>query len=141
LGAEGSGFVKLFVYGTLRSRAPMHGLLAGEVDSLGPARVCARLLDLGAFPGLVAALAADEWVHGELYRIHPGLADEVLERLDRYEGDFFVRAEEITVDESGSEVRALLYRYVGDTSGARHVVAGDWLAHLDELGVALNRES
>jgi gamma-glutamylcyclotransferase (GGCT)/AIG2-like uncharacterized protein YtfP len=121
--------VKLFVYGTLRSRAPMHGLLAGDVQALGPARIRARLLDLGAFPGLVAASRPDEWVQGELYAIEAALAEELLERLDRYEGDSFERAEDTVLDASGAEVRALVYRYLGDTREGRAVASGDWLAH------------
>jgi gamma-glutamylcyclotransferase (GGCT)/AIG2-like uncharacterized protein YtfP len=108
----------------------MHGLLAGEVQALGPARVRARLLDLGAFPGLVTATKADEWVTGELYAIEAGLGEELLERLDRYEGDSFERTEDMVLDASGVEVRALLYRYLGDTPEGRAVASGDWLAHI-----------
>ena len=122
------------MYGTLRSRAPMHGLLAGEVQPLGSARVRARLLDLGAFPGLVPARVPDEWVHGELYAVDPELAEALLERLDRYEGGAFERAEDIVLDGSGGEVRAVLYRYVGDVGGGQTVASGDWLAHVAQAG-------
>ena len=120
--------MKLFVYGTLRSAAPMHGLLAGEVESLGIARVRARLLDLGAFPGLVTT-DADEWVRGELYAIDAAVAESVLERLDRYEGDSFEREEDTVVDAEGNEVRALLYRYRGDPAEGVPVTCGDWLEY------------
>ncbi len=122
--------MKLFVYGTLRARSPMHGLMAGQVHPLGPARVHARLLDLGAFPGLVGASAADDWVQGELYAIEAAATEEVLDRLDRYEGDSFERIEDTVVDAAGAEVRASLYRYLGDLGGGRLVVSGDWLAHI-----------
>lgn len=112
----------------------MHGLLEGEVQLLGAARVRARLLDLGAFPGLVAAERDAEWVRGELYAIDVAHAEAVLERLDRYEGDSFERGEDTVLDAAGTEVRALLYRYVGDVRGGTVVVSGDWLAHVAAPG-------
>ena len=122
--------MKLFVYGTLRHGAPMHGLIDGDALRLGPARVHARLLDLGNFPGLVHAVTADDWVRGELYRIEAQAASALFARLDRYEGDAFERAEDAVLDASGVSMRAWLYRYRGATRTGHHVASGDWLAYV-----------
>ena len=122
--------MKLFVYGTLRSGAPMHGLLAGDAHPLGPARAHACLLDLGHFPGLVHARAESDWVIGELFEVSAEAAAALMDRLDRYEGDAFVRQEHEVLDPEGAPVSAWVYLYVGDASGGLQVDSGDWLAHL-----------
>lgn len=115
----------LFVYGTLRRGAPMHGLLQGRARWLGPAQVPGRLLDLGAFPALLPPSAAGERVHGELFALGADAA-VLLDALDRYEGPRFRRERE-TVAGPGGAVEAWLYRYAGEASG-RLIAGGDYLA-------------
>lgn len=118
---------RLFAYGTLRRGAPMHGMLAGRVTWLGPASVPGRLVDLGAFPGLVPAQAAGERVRGDLYALAPDHRDALLDALDRYEGASFERVRQRVTGPDGPAV-AYLYAYRGDTSRCRVVPGGDYLA-------------
>src|SRR5262249_44885157 len=76
----------LFVYGTLRPEAghKMGQFLARRGRLLGPARAPGRLLDLGRFPGMSAARADNEWVHGVVYELDDPAATLAL--LDRHEG-------------------------------------------------------
>jgi len=76
----------LFVYGTLRShcRNRFATLLAERATLVGPARARGRLYRIGSYPGLVPSEAPDEWVTGELYRLHN--ASALLPILDDYEG-------------------------------------------------------
>jgi len=118
--------MRLFAYGTLRRGAPMHDLLDGRVTWLGPASVPGRLVDLGAFPGLVPAQAAGERVRGDLYAIAVDHRDALLDALDRYEGASFERVRQVVAGPDGP-AEAWLYAYRGDTSGCR-VPSGDYLA-------------
>jgi gamma-glutamylaminecyclotransferase len=72
----------LFVYGTLKRGGRQHALLAQQVYR-GEARTrpLYALLDLGAYPGLVAAAARGQVVQGELYEVNCALRD----RLDHFE--------------------------------------------------------
>jgi gamma-glutamylaminecyclotransferase len=80
---------KIFTYGTLLSGEPNHRVLRGS-HCLGPALTPPRftLVDLGAFPGMLAQGA--HAVEGELYDVD----DDVLAALDRLEGhpSFYTRA-------------------------------------------------
>jgi gamma-glutamylcyclotransferase (GGCT)/AIG2-like uncharacterized protein YtfP len=70
--------MNLFVYGTLLAGMRLHERLA-EAHCLGPAIIRGKLLDLGAYAGLVEG---DSVVIGEIYEIDLPL----LERLDHVEG-------------------------------------------------------
>jgi len=76
---------RLFVYGTLMRgyEHPMARLLSANADFLGPASCRGRLYMVKHYPGLVLSDAADEIVHGELYRLRA--ADELLREFDMYE--------------------------------------------------------
>jgi gamma-glutamylcyclotransferase (GGCT)/AIG2-like uncharacterized protein YtfP len=77
----------LFVYGTLR-RDPSHEmfhLLAKHARYLGDATVSGRLFDLGEYPGMISSDVTNRVV-GELYEIDPIRWDDVINRLDKYEG-------------------------------------------------------
>lgn len=73
----------LFVYGSLRAgEAACH--LLSECRFVGTAAVAGVLGSASGYPLL---LPGPGWVHGELYRLPPGLRGRrVLEALDRYEG-------------------------------------------------------
>ncbi len=79
------GWTALFVYGTLKRGFPAHGLLHGAVGG-EPARTVAafRLVNLGAYPGLVAGEVA---VEGEVYQV----TFAQLAALDDYEGKQYRR--------------------------------------------------
>jgi gamma-glutamylcyclotransferase (GGCT)/AIG2-like uncharacterized protein YtfP len=118
---------RLFVYGTLRPGAAMHRLLEDRVTVLGPASVAGRLVDLGAFPGLVAPASFDDRVRGDLCEIPDAERDALLDVLDRYEGESFERLR-AAVDAPDGVVEAWLYRWRGDPTGRRLVPSGDYLA-------------
>jgi len=117
----------LFTYGTLRRGAPMHGLLEGRTTWLGRASAAGRLLDLGAFPGLVPAQRPGDVVHGDLFAIEEEQREALLDALDRYEGASFERVQQ-RVDGPEGPVRAWVYRYRGDTDGRPVLAGGDYLA-------------
>lgn len=116
----------LFVYGTLRRGAPMHGLLEGRVQLVGPALAAGRLLDLGDYPGFVAAASRDDRVVGELYSLHADQGGALLASLDRYEGPRFQR-ERAVVEGPEGEVAAWLYRYCGPVLDRPVIPGGDFL--------------
>jgi len=126
-GRVGQRVASLFAYGTLRRGAPMHGLLEGRATWIGPASIAGRLVDLGAFPGLVPAQAPGDRVHGDLFSIAEAQGDELLAALDRYEGESFERVEQ-TVDGPEGPARAWLYVWRGEVEGHPVVADGDYLA-------------
>jgi gamma-glutamylcyclotransferase (GGCT)/AIG2-like uncharacterized protein YtfP len=126
---------KIFVYGTLRRRAPMHELLVPGARWLGVARARGRLYDLGAFPAFVPSRSARDVVHGELFEVIADDPERHMEAIDRYEGRAF-RREEIPVELDGAEpVRATAWAYcfIGSVRRARRIDSGDYLA---DRGVA-----
>jgi gamma-glutamylcyclotransferase (GGCT)/AIG2-like uncharacterized protein YtfP len=123
----------LFAYGTLRRGAPMHELLAGRATWLGPASAAGRLVDLGAFPGLVPAQEPADRVHGDLFAIADAQREQLLDALDRYEGASFERVQQVVVGPDGS-VLAWLYVYRGAVAGGRVVPGGDYLAVVGKRG-------
>ena len=123
----GQSVAILFAYGTLRRGAPMHGLLEGRTCWIGPASVAGRLVDLGAFPGLVSPAAPGDRVHGDLFAIAEAQREELLDALDRYEGASFERVQQM-VDGPDGPTRAWLYVYRGEVDGRPVVAGGDYLA-------------
>ena len=125
--------ILLFVYGSLRREAPggMCRLLQPGTRSLGVGWVRGRLLDLGAYPGLVRSPAG--WVTGELHRLLD--AEAVLARLDRYEAcsphdpppHEFERVRLPVRRVAGAAVTAWAYLFRGDPGGCRVIVSGDYV--------------
>jgi gamma-glutamylcyclotransferase (GGCT)/AIG2-like uncharacterized protein YtfP len=105
----------------------MHGLVDGRVSWVGPATAAGRLVDLGAFPGLVAAQGPGDRVCGDLCAIDPAHREALLDALDRYEGASFARVRKPVSGPDGP-VEAWLYVYRGDASGRPIVAGGDYLA-------------
>ena len=113
---------RLFVYGSLLEGLPAHGYLGGS-PFLG--RVATepgyRLIDLGAYPGLVSA-PGHEGVRGELYEVETAVRD----RLDAYEGHpVLFRRTEIGLAGQGF---AWAYLFQGDPREGTPVEGGDWRA-------------
>jgi len=127
----------LFVYGTLRRGAAMHGLLAGRAIWLGAATAQGRLVDLGSFPGMIAAAAPGERVRGELFAFTPAQRESLLDALDRYEGPLFERVTRAVEADDGT-VTAWLYLYCGDASGLPIISGGDYLASGDLIAGGLS---
>ena len=72
---------RLFVYGTLRGSRVFDNVAC----FLGPAVVQGRLVPLGEYMAMVAEPGAGI-VRGELYEIEPRAWEELMTKLDRYEG-------------------------------------------------------
>jgi gamma-glutamylcyclotransferase (GGCT)/AIG2-like uncharacterized protein YtfP len=126
---------RLFVYGTLRreSRNTQFRILGAKAKFLGRARMRGRLVDLGEYPGLVAAGDASDWVRGEVYALAD--PDRTLARLDEYEGCVaepvrspgFRRVIGEAVLDRGRTMRTWVYVYEGSYSPARVLPSGDYL--------------
>ena len=105
----------LFAYGTLRPghAPPEIAEVVRRLRDIGPATIAGRLLDLGAYPGVVPDPTATNRVDGRLLELpdDPG----VLAALDTYEGcdaGLFVRATTLATRPDGEEVRCWVYLYV-----------------------------
>jgi putative glutamine amidotransferase len=123
---------RLFVYGTLRpGHAPAS--VAAHVDRctrLGDASIAGRLYDLRTYPGAIID-TGDRRIFGQLLEFPD---DAALRRLDAYEGyrpadpdnSLFIRIEcDVTLDaEPSRAIRAYVYVYNGDVSGARLIECG-----------------
>lgn len=110
---------QIFVYGTLQraSAHPMAVQLRHRARWLGPARLRARLYDLGVYP---AAVQGRGTVHGELF----DLADsELLERLDAYEGPDYRRRLSVVQAGAGPSL-AWVYWFEAALGDARELVEG-----------------
>lgn len=82
----------LFVYGTLKRRAPrrQHPLLR-DARYLANASISGALYDLGKYPGLMRTPRNGKRVAGEVYELPDERAVAMLKALDRYEGGEYVR--------------------------------------------------
>ena len=112
---------RLFVYGTLMRGFdhPMAKLLSRSAELIGEAQCRGRLYRVKHYPGLVLSDAADDVVHGELYRLHR--PQELLREFDMYEacGEGFAEPTEyirqllpvISVDGAASEAWTYLYNW------------------------------
>lgn len=125
---------RLFVYGSLRRDVPggRSELLGDAAEFLGPGRIRGRLLDLGAYPGLVAAVTRDERVRGELYVIRGRRTLAVLDAYEDYdprrpERSLFLRRETQVELDSGETKIAWVYWYTGAPGRGRVIASGDYL--------------
>ena len=125
--------MNLFAYGTLRRGAPMHELLADRATWLGPGSTAGRLVDLGAFPGLVPAQETGDLVYGDLFAISDAQREELLDALDRYEGASFERVEQAVLGPDGPAL-ACVYAYRGAVDGCPVMAGGDYLAVVGKRG-------
>ena len=126
----------LFIYGTLmpglRLQAEMHG-----AESLGPAKVPGRLVDVGQYPGLVHG---EGEVVGEVYRV----SGTQLARLDAVED--MVRGDR-TASQYWRELLPVLegpcagqqvwvYVYNRPVTGLAPIPHGDYRRYICEVGRA-----
>lgn len=112
---------RLFVYGTLMQGESRHAvLLRGRAVRGRAAWVAGRLLDLGAFPGLVDGRGR---VAGELIEAE-SLAG-LLPVLDEVEGSRFRRVKR-EVETAAGAVEAWVYLWAGPRGAGRVIASGDW---------------
>lgn len=138
----------LFVYGTLKSTTRGHygreaqGRLLREAEIVGCATVAGRLLDLGAYPGLVEPAGIGDRVSGEVVRLRDPAP--TFAWLDRYEGireagaaaaraggrhdAEYVRLVRPAMLDSGAVLDVWLYLFAGDPRRFAAIPSGDWTA-------------
>jgi gamma-glutamylcyclotransferase (GGCT)/AIG2-like uncharacterized protein YtfP len=126
----------LFVYGTLMRGFdnPMAQLLTRSADYLGPATCRGRLYRVKHYPGLVLSDAADDLVHGELYRLRH--VEEMLREFDMYEacGEGFaeptqyVRKMLPVIGEDGGAIEAWTYIYNWPVAQLARIESGRFAA-------------
>ena len=99
--------------------------LARNATYLGEARVRGRLYRVQSYVGLKQS-RGEEWVIGELYRLHDPPA--FLPVLDEYEGSDYDRIETIAATEDGKQMRVWLYAYKGPVDEESRILSGDFLS-------------
>lgn len=115
----------LFVYGTLMQghANPWSRLLWDCAEMLGPACLPGRLFRLGSYPGLLEPTASDQWVYGELARLHTPL--KVLAQLDVYEGADYRRVlRDVQLQPSGASCSAWVYLYLNSVCDKDQITSG-----------------
>ena len=126
----------LFVYGTLLRGGSRHGELerCGGATAIAPATGTGRILDCGAFPGMLAGTGGT--VHGELVGLRDlPLALTHLDGVEGFEGFEAARALfrraliRVTTADAAKEL-AWTYLWAG-TDRYPRIANGDWLAHRD----------
>jgi gamma-glutamylaminecyclotransferase len=111
---------RLFVYGSLLTGEPDHGLL-GTARSLGPAQTTGeyQLVELTGFPALVRG--GQRAVRGELYVVDAA----ILRQLDRKkEHPILFRRESITLADASSAEAYLMQEE--QVRGRRRLKVDDW---------------
>jgi gamma-glutamylcyclotransferase (GGCT)/AIG2-like uncharacterized protein YtfP len=104
----------LFVYGLFRDSART---LLGETTFCGKTTINGKLFKVNEFyPGYVKG---DGKVVGDVYLIDP----IVLDKLDEFEGDEYIR----TKTRTSTDVECWVYEYKYDTKGIKEVRSGDWM--------------
>jgi len=108
---------RLFIYGTLHpDRAPREiASVASRLTPVGRAKIHARLLNLGEYPGIVLDANAAS-IPGELFIVPDGAT---LAALDAYEGywpddpagSLFLRTKAVVTLDDGSEIPCWVYVY------------------------------
>ena len=121
--------MKIAFYGTLMRGYRAQGLLGVEAALRyeGGCRIPGLLWDLGPYPGLTEGNGA---VVGEVFSI---LEEGVLEKLDEFEGDEYVRRR-VTLIEPLAE--AWVYVLAERPAGAKRIAEGCWRAHKLKRGAA-----
>ena len=128
----------VFVYGTLRQGGSNDiTRLAPAPRFVGRAQVAGRMVDLGAYPGLVLDKGEGQHeegapVQGEVYAIGPALElvlDEIEEVFPQATGEYAKREMDVLVD--GVAVRCIVYEINPLCAAGKPVIAGgDWLQRL-----------
>jgi gamma-glutamylcyclotransferase (GGCT)/AIG2-like uncharacterized protein YtfP len=119
---------RLFVYGSLRAGepGPMAALLHGHARHLGAGTIRAALYAVSWYSIAAPSDETGAVVHGDLFELDQGAADEVLARLDEYEGADFVRTEVAVKLGDETSTPAEAYLCAASVAGLRRIEHGDW---------------
>ena len=117
----------LFAYGTLQpGLAPAEIAPAvAQLQALGEGFLFGRLYDLGDYPGAVVDPASKWIIHGTVYAL-PAKHPEVLDALDAYEGEDFVRIAQMAALADGRAMNCWVYDYRGQPGDDRLIASGRW---------------
>ena len=116
----------LFVYGTLKSNFDNRWakMLRESASFLGTARLRGKLYRIAHYPGLKRGGRGDAWVIGELFWLHnPG---KILEALDLYEGDNFLRVRAVAYLEGGGRRACWTYEYGPAVQAQKKIETGEF---------------
>lgn len=119
---------RLFVYGTLRTGQPAHGLLAANITRSEPATARGELYALPmGYPGMVPGFGV---VVGDVVWLTDTPA--TLGRLDHYEGDEYTRTVYPVALQSGQDTTAWCYMLTEPAAMMRgtRIESGDWVRHI-----------
>jgi gamma-glutamylcyclotransferase (GGCT)/AIG2-like uncharacterized protein YtfP len=129
---------RLFVYGTLRSgsKNEFFDLLKENSKPIGKGMLNARLYDLGAYPGAKPSKNKGEVTLGEVYEVDQNKWNEVIKRLDEYEGfdvndpnnSEYVR-KRTKIKMGPKSISAWTYLYNRPLRGKRPIWTGDYSVH------------
>lgn len=116
----------LFAYGTLLpGLAPREmASVVEELRSLGEGFLFGKLYDLGSYPGAVIDPASAWLVYGTVYELPKD--EEILRKLDAYEGSAFVRIEQMVTLAEGRILTCWVYDYQGRPGEDRWIESGRW---------------
>lgn len=125
----------LFVYGTLmRGQSRFDCVRPFGLECTLLAKVPGRLVDRGAWPGMIPAEASGDWVQGEFFRFRQiGDALDALDEIEGFhgilEGSLFRRTL-VTVDVGDGRLRrAWSYMLASGLDMATPIPSGDWRMH------------
>lgn len=115
----------LFIYGTLKTGASNHAVLADQ-EFIAEVKTIpgARLYVVADYPGLVIDPADKSGVQGELWSVD----NEALARLDAFEGlpEKLYRRDQVTLATPHDSVIAETYYYLRNIRGRRPIISGNW---------------
>jgi gamma-glutamylcyclotransferase (GGCT)/AIG2-like uncharacterized protein YtfP len=127
---------KIFVYGTLKEGGYFdNNRLVKNRDSVTKAHIeNFKLLDLGAFPGIVPSENKNLKVHGEIHEFKD--INNALELIDKIEGydetnkedSLYVRKTANALDDNGNKVKVFVYVFNQYNKSKKHrvVESGVW---------------
>jgi gamma-glutamylcyclotransferase (GGCT)/AIG2-like uncharacterized protein YtfP len=119
---SGQATERIFVYGTLRRGGSNHHRMK-DAGFLSTAQVNGRLYRIDWYPGLIPDDSASS-VHGEVFEV----SREILNELDAFEGDEYLRVKlEVRLPDHSS-VETWLWAWTGPTDESQRITGGDWLA-------------
>jgi gamma-glutamylcyclotransferase (GGCT)/AIG2-like uncharacterized protein YtfP len=120
---------KLFVYGTLRSGGSAHRRILSRYEvEVATATLADHAIYGRTFRYPFMVREAGGTVVGDLVTYPIAVEDELLSRLDRYEGEEYVRAGAMVAPASGDSVDAWVYLAFPDMAfdPAERIDSGDW---------------
>lgn len=116
----------LFAYGTLQpGLAPKEvAPLVEKLRFVGEGFVAGRLYDLGRYPGAVFDPRSERRIYGAIFELAED--EEILRKLDAYEGDEYVRFKQVVALIAGGVCTCWAYDYLGKPSEDRLIESGRW---------------